>query len=384
MRVLFVTHSFPRHAGDPAGTFVLRLAVALRAEGVEVRVAAPSAEGLARDEEVEGVPVRRFRYAPRAWETLAYRGTMVEQVKAGWPARLALLGLVAGAAPAVRRLAREMKADLVHAHWWFPSGILAENARVIGGPPFVMTLHGSDARLALSVAPARAVFRRLAKRSRGVSTVSNWLASQVRSAAPGVDPLVGPMPVDVSRFSPGRVRAVDRLLFVGRLNRQKGLHHLLDALPLLGTPATLDVVGDGPDAAALRARAVERGVEDRVRWHGARPHDALPEFYRAATALVVPSEEEGLGLVAAEAGLCEAPVVAFDSGGLADLVVDGVTGRLVAAHTPAALARAIDAVVADPARAAELGAGGRAHALATVSPAAVARRYADFYRTALG
>lgn len=383
MRVLFVTHAFPRFAGDPAGSFVLRLAVALRDEGIAVRVLAPAAAGLAPEDEIEGVPVRRFRYAPSAWETLAYEGTMVEQVKAGWPARLALLGMLGAAAPAVRRAAREFGADLVHAHWWFPSGILAENARVIGGPPFVMTLHGSDARLALAVRPARAVFRRLVRRSRGVSTVSRWLAARVREAAPGVEPLVGPMPVDVARFEPGGPRAVDRLLFVGRLNAQKGLRHAIDALALLRPAVSLDVVGDGPDAPALHERAVRLGLRDRVRWFGARPHHELPALYQSAAALVVPSEEEGLGLVAAEAGLCGTPVIAFDSGGLPDLVLDGVTGRLVAERTPAALALAVEDVLADPDRAAAMGEAGRRHAMATVSPPTVARRYADFYRAAL-
>ena len=80
MRVLFVTHSFPRHDGDGAGEFILRLAGALAAHGCEVNVLAPSAPGLAPFEAIRAVPVTRFRYAPRSWETLAYAGTMAEQV----------------------------------------------------------------------------------------------------------------------------------------------------------------------------------------------------------------------------------------------------------------------------------------------------------------
>ena len=97
----------------------------------------------------------------------------------------------------------------------------------------------------------------------------------------------------------------------------------------------------------------------------------------------MPSVEEGLGLVAAEAALCELPVVAFDSGGVRDLVLHDRTGALVPTVSSEALAAAIDALLARGDQGAALGAAGREHALATVSPAAVARRYAGIYRDAI-
>ena len=65
MRVLFLTHSYPRFASDAAGSFLHRLAVALRAGGCDVQVLAPSGKGLVKEEAIDGVPIRRFRYAPR-------------------------------------------------------------------------------------------------------------------------------------------------------------------------------------------------------------------------------------------------------------------------------------------------------------------------------
>src|SRR5258706_16483574 len=76
MNVLFLTHSFPRSEGDAAGSFILRLAVALRAENVNVHVVAPAGPGLPASAEIEGVSVERFRYAPRRYEKLAYTGNM--------------------------------------------------------------------------------------------------------------------------------------------------------------------------------------------------------------------------------------------------------------------------------------------------------------------
>ena len=71
MRVLLLAHSYPRFAMDPVGSFVLRLATALRDEEIAAHVVAPGGPGLAPGEVFEGIRVDRFRYAPAKWETLA-------------------------------------------------------------------------------------------------------------------------------------------------------------------------------------------------------------------------------------------------------------------------------------------------------------------------
>ncbi len=94
MRALFLTHSFPREPGDAAGSFVLKLAVALRDQGIDVHVVAPSGDDLPSTDRFDGIPVERFRYAPRKYEKLAYAGNMHTQVRDSWGARLALLGFL--------------------------------------------------------------------------------------------------------------------------------------------------------------------------------------------------------------------------------------------------------------------------------------------------
>jgi glycosyltransferase involved in cell wall biosynthesis len=384
LRVVFLAHAFPRTADDVTGGFLLRLATALRAEGVEVAAVAPAAEGLAAAERLDGIPVRRYRYAPARAQRLAYAGEMHRRA-ASPSGAAALAGLVGAGALAARRAAR--KADLVHAHWWFPAGVQALAART--GLPLVTTVHGTDVRLARSRPAARAACARVLRSSARVTAVSGWLADQVAGFAPDLAGrvAVAPMPVDDLAFSPGPAgRPRDELLFVGRLDRQKGADLALQALARLTGPAAalpLRLVGGGPDEPALRRLAGELGVAGRVRWDGQLPQAELADRYRQAAVLVVPGRDEGLGLVAVEAQLCGAPVVAAASGGLLDVVADGQTGRTFAPGRADALARAVEAVLADPEGAARMAAAARDRAAARFGTAAAARRYAAVYAEAL-
>ena len=384
MRILFVTHSFPRFRGDVAGAFILRLARALADGGTEVRVLAPSAPRLTNVETIDGIAVRRFRYAPKKWETLAYTGTMAEQVGDSFRGKAALAGMLSRGALAVRTAAAEFAPDVIHAHWWFPAGLLAFGS--LSSKPLVTTMHGSDVRLARRSAWAPVLFRRVMARSSAVTAVSSYLASEAKSMAAGLNVAVEPMPVNVELFSPlagatAGSRSPDRFLFVGRLNEQKGIALLLQALAASGSGASLDVVGDGDGHAALESIARTLGVAARVRWLGAQSQEQLVPLYRAATAVVIPSEDEGLGLVAVEAQLCETPVIAFRSGGLPDVVSDGVTGLLTPPGDVGALAAAMDAVLARDDRGASLGRAGRDAALARFSPNVVASHYASIYES---
>lgn len=384
MKVLFLTHSFPRKAGDAAGSFVLRLAVALRAEDVHVRVVAPAAQGFPESEEIEGIHVERFRYAPRRFEQLAYTGNMASDVASSWSAKLALVGFLGSDFIHAVRARRSFEPDVIHAHWWFPNGVVGTWLGGLSHVPVVTTLHGTDVRLARTVGVAKPLFSHVLKHSAAVTTVSRWLQVETESLAPGNDPIVAPMPVATEMFSPDGARDKNRLLFVGRLTGQKGIEQLLQALGSMKLPAELDVVGDGSNRDALERLAGELGISSRVRWHGQLSQPELPTMYRRAAAVVVPSIDEGLGLVAVEALLCEAPVVAFDSGGLRDVIQHEKTGLLVAPGDRAALAGALDDLLARDGRGADLGKAGRIYALSTFAPESAARRYADIYRQVLG
>jgi len=191
------------------------------------------------------------------------------------------------------------------------------------------------------------------------------------------------MPVATSLFGRTSDRDANRIVFVGRLSAQKGIETAIRALAAMKRSIVLDVIGDGPDRAASVELAGQLGVADRILWRGHVKHGELPQLLARASALIAPFTDEGLGLVAVEAQLCETPPVAFASGGLVDVIENDVTGALVAPGDVAALALAVERIVEDSALRERLGKAGRVAALARFSPESVAERYARIYRDAV-
>jgi hypothetical protein len=204
-----------------------------------------------------------------------------------------------------------------------------------------------------------------------------------------------PPGVDLERFQAGDRKAArqalglppDRpiLLAVCRLELGEGPLEALAALRLLADlDPLLVLVGAGPDAERIAARARFLGEGNLVISEPVSD-DQLSIYYQAADLALLPARDEtaaGLGLPAIEAAASALPVVASRVGALAEVVLDGKTGLLVPPRDPAALAKAVRALLADPERAAALGGAARRRAEETYDPAKLAARYAEIYREA--
>jgi len=144
--------------------------------------------------------------------------------------------------------------------------------------------------------------------------------------------------------------AQKRLLFVGRLDCAKGGHQLIDALAMINLSADwmVDVIGEGPALHALKQRVAATALGERIQFHGRVEAKDVPGFYRRARVVLMPSMiPESFGLVGVEAMACGRPVVAFDSGGIRDWLVDGDTGFLVERGNVRALATRIEQLLTD-------------------------------------
>lgn len=349
MRVLHLTSSFPRHAEDPNGPFLLDLARVQAAAGLDVHVLAPHDAGAPRAATIDGVHVTRFRYAPARAERLAYRGGLLAGARTA-PGAALVPAFLASFAVAARRAVRRTRPDVVHAHWWLPGGVAGVYSHV-GATRLVVTLHGSDVAL-LRARVLRAAARAVARRADALAAVSRPLADEA-AAALGRPVAVARMPIATGASSPSPIPPSPpiKLVAIGRHAPEKGIDVLVEALASMarrgpaagvdGGGVELDVVGDGPMLAANRARAAGVGAGFTIRFHGPMPKAALVALIDRAHAVVVPSRREGLGLVALEAMARRRPVIASDVGGLRAIVVDGVDGVLVPPGDAGALAGAI-------------------------------------------
>jgi glycosyltransferase involved in cell wall biosynthesis len=249
--------------------------------------------------------------------------------------------------------------DCLLASWASPDAVAVSWLARRLGVPYVVKVHGSDLNTQAEQPRRRRQIARALRGAHGVIAVSRALAE--KAVALGADRArVHTIynGVDADRFHPGaRDEARRRLkldaegpivLYVGNLKLSKGCRDLLDAFPAVlarHAGARLFYVGDGPDRHALVQRAESLGLTDKMRLVGSVPHDALPDWFRAANLLCLPSHNEGVPNVVLEAMACGTPVVATRVGGIPEVLPDEA-GLLVEARAidalGAALARALD------------------------------------------
>lgn len=384
-RLLVVASTYPAYPGDGTPAFVRDLAIAESAE-YETTVLVPSIRGAAGSETEGSLTVRRFRFFPRRWEDLA-DGAILENLRTKKSRWLQVPFFLLFEIIAIRRVVRQFKPDVIHAHWLIPQGAAA----LIAAPrvPKLVTTLGGDLyglRDPLSRRVIRAVLRNaklattmnLDMRDRLIDLGSTPGSTEVLPMGADLD-YIRPLAAAVSR-EPGRV------LFVGRLVEKKGLTHLIDAVRMLpDVPLALHVVGDGPLRADLEAQAA--GLP--ITFLGALGRTELAAEYGASTVAVFPSvaaasgDQDGLPVALLEAMSAGTAVVVSRMPGLAEAVVDGDSGLVVTPGSPTELAEAIRRVVTDEATTERLAKGAAARAEEFSVPA-IGRRYVELLDKVVG
>jgi starch synthase len=392
MRVDLISREYPPEIYGGAGVHVAELVRALRETGTDVMV---RAFGEPRDE--PGVD-----------------SYLVPPELAGSNPALATLGVDL-------QIARDVEgADLVHSHTWYANAA-GHVASLLYGIPHVVTAH--------SLEPLRPW---KAEQLGGGYRLSSWIESTAFAGAAKVIAVSEGMRrdilrsypfldeskvevvyngIDLKKWTPNHDEAITRALgidparpsvvFVGRITRQKGLPYLLRAAALLppevqvvlcaGAPDTPEILAEVRDGVA-ELQKIRSGVVwiDRL-----LSQTELRAVLTSATTFVCPSVYEPLGIVNLEAMACGIPVVGTATGGIPEVVDDGVTGRLVPIEqaddgtgTPvdadrfvADLASALIEVVSDPEAARNMGAAGRARAEEMFSWERIANRTKEIYES---
>jgi starch synthase len=404
MHVALLTREYPPHVYGGAGVHVTYLArelskrvdLTVRAFGWDLE-APPPGDGA----RVEGV---------EPWSALSG----YEPYRSALGVISADLAMAAGLEPL----------DLVHSHTWY-ANLAGHLAKLTYGVPHVMTTHSleplrpwkatqlGDGGYALSCFCERTAI----ESADAVIAVSSAMRDDVLRAYPSVAPdhvRVMHNGVDTERYAPDpRTDALDRLgidpdrpyvLFVGRITRQKGLRHLLAAAPAMDPSARLVLCASAPDSDAdfeeVRAGVdAARGRGHDVLWLD-RPVPAadLIQLFSHAAVFVCPSIYEPMGIVNLEAMACAAPVVATATGGIPEVVEDGVTGLVVPIEQEPGgdgepvdserfatdMAERVNELLGDREQAQGMGLAGRRRAVEHFSWPAVADRVVGAYRALVG
>jgi glycosyltransferase involved in cell wall biosynthesis len=373
-RVLFVTTTYPIKPGDSIPSFVADLAQALvRDAGIQVRVIAPHHSKAARRETVNGVEIERFQYAmnPES-QCLAYGAGIPDNLKYFRRARWQLPGFFLAMAAAVWRNAEW--ADLIHAHWIEPA-FLAMSANRLGRP-VVVSVHSLKPR-------ASRLQRHTLRRVDCALFNSHYTIEQAKAKGyfpcPGQvmyqgydDQLFGLLPRgNGARQRLGIPESGTLIMALGRLIEMKGIHVLARAADriLVNRPdAHLVIAGDGPLRGEIRAVVASSASRGRIHLTGALPRHEVArlladaDIYVNSGVIDAVGRAEALGITTLEAMASGLACVGSRVGGIAETIVDQVTGLLVPPGDEAALAEGVGRLADDARLRAEMGEAGRRRA----------------------
>jgi glycosyltransferase involved in cell wall biosynthesis len=322
VRVVFLTHAYPRWVGDSVGADLACLARALIRRGITVRVIAPGET--TGTSQVDGVPVHWVRTTLKngaVWEADRYRSAIRR------PGTWSRVGRLWRSLREAARRELADGADVVHAHGWAPAGLAAPSDL-----PLVVTVQNSDGAILRHSRLAAALGRRLLRRATVVTAVSRPVGEAIQTIAGRfVGPThIHPMPVE-SRGLPwsrgGRGAVVISPLTTG--GRVELALQTSAVLASYGHELSLTIMGDGPARAALEQRAAQLGVSALTRFVGEVSPEQIRDHLVRADLLLITGQGDATAPSALQALIAGVPVVAcWDSGAAIDLVPQSGAGRL--------------------------------------------------------
>lgn len=373
LRISIVCH--PAYGGS--GVVATELGLALAAGGHQVHVVSHAMPfRLAEDQpgivfhEVDVTSYPVFKYPPY---TVALAGKLVE-------------------------LARKEKLDIIHVHYAIPHAVSAYLARRILGPEaprIVTTLHGTDITLIGIDETFRDITRFVINESDAVTAVSEYLARETHASFQPDKPVrVIPNFIHPDVLHPGlrdpALRAIHAPCgekLVGHLSNFRPVKRVPDVIRTFHllqrkVPARLLMIGDGVKLEAARDLSAELGISSRVRFLG--PVTRVGEILAQLDLFLLPSEYESFGLAALEAMACGVPVICTRTGGIPEVVEDGVSGILCEVGDYACMARAGAEILLDRARHQEMALAARKRAVESFPQDRIVLQYETLYREVLG
>ncbi len=365
MKICCITSVFPRFPGDTEVPWLKETVKRCIEEGLDITVFAPSFRGL-KSHQIGNIPVYRFRYFFRHWETLTHEEGAPNKIHKLHYKIITLFYIVSGTLH-LFFLQRRCHFDILHIHWPFPHGILGFFINFwLRNTKIILNFHGAELLLTNKYKFVKRFLKYFIKKADGVIVNSNFTAQKVRSLFYRDSIQIIPYGTTVQPSVKLTVQSEHSniILTVGRLIERKGHPYLIQALPeiLKKFPdALLTIVGGGPEEQTLMDLITKLNLKKHVHLYGKIENSRLQELYERANVFVLPAivdhkgDTEGLGVVLIEALNYKKAVVASDVGGIPDIIKHLETGIIVSEKNSRVIAEAVCQLLQDKRLAVNLG-----------------------------
>lgn len=408
LHVCLISDEYPPDTGwGGIGTYTYNMALGLASQGHRVSVIA-GCVGEASAEKDRGVDLHRIGFAPPSSPTRRVLHSALKAATRGMPYLRRKVEFARAAAGMFGQIHGQSPVDVAEAAEYDANGFFV--ARRFRKVPLVVKIHTPLLlNTELNGLPVTREVRWCDRMERSQCRRAAILTSPSRKMAERAGPWIGrgksvrvvPNPIDTVEFSPegpAPSSGTPYLFYTGRLERRKGVHILLEAfrsvseahpgikLVLAGHDTPTFHVGGSPSTFEryVSANGLLEGMDGKVEFLGKVDRRDLPPLYRGSLACVFPSEQfENFPYSCLEAMACGRPPVVTDSGGMAEMAVDGESGLVATAGCPESLARALARIVSDKDLADRMGKAARARVESRYSMEIMAERTTEIYMEAI-
>ncbi|GMT48499.1 MAG: 1,2-diacylglycerol 3-glucosyltransferase [bacterium] len=371
MNILIVNYEFPPLGGG-AGNATYHIAKEMAHRGHKVLVVTSHFKGLAKEEWLDGFQIKRIPTLRKRKESV----TILE-----------LLSFALSSLWYVTKIAKNFDPKVSFAFFGLPCGISTLLIKVLYGIPYIVSLRGADVpgfierQIHFYHFIAKPLIRYIWKKASYVITNSQGLKELALKSSRDIKIEVIANGVDADHYQPCKLcdNGIKKILFVGRLSKQKGIQYLLNSISILKEKNInsfhLEIIGDGPDKAKLEEEVTNKQLEKQISLLGWVDKKAIYKKYQEASIFVFPSLSEGMPNVILEAMASGLPILATRIAGNEELVREGKNGYLVEVEDSQALADKLIELLQETDRLIEMGNMSRKIAYEEYSWGHVAEQY---------
>jgi len=349
LKVAICTTNFPRWQGDFRVPFILEAARAISHHGNEVKVLTMHTPGASTHEYFDEIEVFRAKYLPEKLEVLQKDASGIPEAwRRGFLPKLATIPFLLRF---ILLIAKQAKgSDIIHCNWSL-SGLAAYLSKFVHKTPYIITVQGSDVFKTINIPVVRNVIGLALRKASHIIALSNELKNAtIRFGVPAERITVIPNGVNISQFPVGpKDGRKNQLLFVGSLIERKGVSYLIEAMSVLKASypdLQLIIVGEGKDRNVLEALTKQLDLDGNITFIGTQSQEHVSELMRESRLFILPSIEEGQGVVLVEALASGTPCIGSRVGGIPDVIMPEV-GKVVDARDVQGLSEAIESFLFD-------------------------------------